>query len=152
MQTLPHQAQQTINFHQAKLSPYMLPLGKAMAKTYLLPFATLLVVNVVINLLASQVAGLFTGFIGSAASLAIFVAVLYYGWRWAEGRWHGTSLFVEFTAVNKARRTLEAELNFANPKDGIIQQRMSEYTQLVDAFIKTMHGYGYIPGVSEIAQ
>jgi len=145
MQTLSHQAQQTINYQQARLSPYMPQLGMAMAKTYLVPFGGLLVVNVLINLLMLQIPGLFSGLIGGAASLAIFIAILYYGWRWSEARWHGTSLFVEYTAISKARRTLEAELNQADPSDPVIQQYMSDYKQLADAFIEKMNEYGYLP-------
>ncbi len=149
MQTLSAQAQQTIEFHQAHLAPYMPPLGMAMAKTYLLPFTGLLIVNVIINLLMTQIPGLFSGLIGSAASMAIFIAVLVYGWRWAEARWHGTSLFVEYTSISKARRTLEAEIAKPKSKDEVIQQYMSDYTQLVTAFIETMTGYGYAPTAVE---
>lgn len=149
MQTLSHQAQQSIAYHQARLSPYMPPLGVAMAKTYLVPFGGVMIANVLINLLMFQIPGLFSGIIGSAASMAIFLAILFYGWRWAEARWHGTSLFVEYTAISKARRTLEAELAGEKSKDAVIQQYMSDYTRLANAFIETMSNYGYMPKIVE---
>jgi len=145
MQTLSHQAQQTIDYHQMQLSPYMPALGMAMAKTYLVPFTALLIANVILNLLMAQIPGLFTGLIGGAASLAVFLGILFYGWRWSEARWHGTSLFVEYTSISKARRQLESEINAEKPKDEHIQQHLVDYTDLATAFIATMNSYGYMP-------
>lgn len=145
MQTLTHQAQQTIDFQQARLSPYMPSLGAAIGKTYLVPFGGLMVANLIINLLIFQIPGLFTGIIGSAASLAVFLGVLYYGWRWAENRWQGTSLFVQYTALSKSRRLLRAELVAENPSDAVVQQYMSDFVGLVDGFVDRMHELGLIP-------
>jgi hypothetical protein len=149
MQTLSQQAQQRIERHQSLLSPYMLPLGMAMAKTYLIPFTGVLIANVLINLLMTQVEGLFSGILGSTATLAIFLGILFYGWRWTEARWHGTSLFVEYTAISKARRTLQTELKEDKSKEAVIQKYLDDYTQLATAFIETMKSYGYSPKLTD---
>lgn len=149
MQTLTHQAKQTINFQRTRLAPYMPLLGKSIAKTYLVPFGGLMVANVLVNILMMQVPGLFSGLLGSAASLVIFFGVLYYGWRWAEQRWHGTSLFVQFTALNKSRRILSDEIELENPSDAAIQQYMSDFVTLVNSFVETMNEYGLITEIVE---
>mgnify|MGYP001554189924 CR=1 FL=1 len=120
-----------------------------MAKTYLLPFTGLLIANVLINLLMNQVEGLFSGVLGSAATLAVFLGILFYGWRWTEDRWHGTSLFVEYTAISKARRALQTELKEDKSKEAVVQKYLADYTQLATAFIETMNNYGYTPKPSE---
>src|SRR5690606_10003603 len=111
MQTITSQAQQTINYQQERLAPYMPLLAVRMAKTYIVPFGGLLIANTIIILARATMLGLFAGVLGSLASLMVFFAVLYFGWRYAEGRWGGTTLFVAYTAVSKARRVLQSELN-----------------------------------------
>lgn len=149
MQTLTHQAQQTIEFQQQRLSPYMPLLGMAVAKTYLVPFGGLLIVNVISLTLMTALPGLFRGLIGSFASVLVFFAVLYYGWRYAERRWNGTSLFVAYTTVSKSRRTLQAEITSANPSNARIQELMTEYVRLVDALIDLLHNQNLVPEVYE---
>jgi len=145
MQTLTHQAQQTIEFQQQRLAPYIPILALTIAKTYIVPFGSLLLVNVLSLILMSLLPGVFRGVFGSFASVLLFFAVLYYGWRYAERRWNGTSLFVAYTTVSKSRRTLEAEIASANPSNTMIQEHMTEYVKLVDALIETLHEQELVP-------
>lgn len=139
MQTLTHQAQQTIDYQQQRLSPYIRVLGIAVAKTYLLPLGGLLMAYIVNGMLITLIPILFGGLIGTITSLAVFFAVLYYGWRFAEKRWNGTSLFFAYATVGKARRDLQAEITSANPSDATIQQGMSDFVKLSDALIEMLH-------------
>lgn len=149
MQTLTHQAQQTIDYQQQRLSPYIPLLGVAIAKTYIVPFGALLLVNVLSLVLMSTLPGVFRGLFGSFASVLVFFAVLYYGWRYAERRWNGTSLFVAYTTVSKSRRTLENEIKSANPSNTMIQEYMTEFVKLADALIDLMHNQNLVPEVYE---
>lgn len=149
MQTLNAQAQQTIEFQQQRLSPYMPPLGTTIAKTYLIPFGGLLLANVAILFLSSTIPGLFAGLIGSTASFLVFFVILFYGWRFSERRWHGTSLFIAYTSVSKARRVLENEIKSDDSSDATIQQYLSDYVQLADNFITIMHNNNLVPEIHD---
>ena len=150
MQTLSHQAEQTIAYQQARLSAYTPLLLKRLARTYLIPFFALMIAYLVINIVGGFMPALVGSVLGSVISLVVFMAVLFISYRFAENRWHGTALFLNYTAVGKARRLLEAELATENPADVVIQGYMSDYIQLVDSFIETMHDHQLIPEVTEI--
>ena len=149
MQPITDQAQQTIQFQQARLSPYSPLLVRILAKTYLLPLGALLLAYIVANVLIALMPDVLGGMVGTLGSLVLFLGFIYFGWRLAENRWHGTELLLTYTAVSKARRTLEAELELGNPSAMNVQQSMSEYVKLADNFIETMHNHNLYPEIIE---
>lgn len=145
MQTLTYQAQQTIEFQRQRLSPYISLLGVTIAKTYLVPLGALLIAYIILSALP----GVFQGLVGSIASALVFFVVLYWGWRYANRRWNGASLFAAYAAISKARRTLEAEIISANPSNARIQELMTGYVRSVDALIELIHNQNLVPEVYE---
>lgn len=134
-----------IEVEQERLQPYMPLLTLAIFKTYVVPFGGLILANVIVIFGANSGTGLFTGLIGSTASVLLYFAILYFGWRYGESRWGGTGLFVLYTAVSKARRLLEAELETEPIQPDVVNQYAGEFAASVDALITAMQDRGMMP-------
>ncbi len=150
MQPITNQAQQTIAYHQQRLSAYVPLIVKALAKTYGLPLFGVFIANIALSVAFSSSPEIFSGFLGTLITVSVFFGVMIVGWRYAESRWHGRTLLVGYASISKTRRLLQNEIESLTPSDSRIQEGMSVYAQSVDEMIQMMHSYNMIPEIIEV--
>jgi len=150
MQPITNQAEQTIAYHQQRLSPYIPLIFIALAKTYGLPLGGVLIANIVLSIMYSGSPDIFSGLLSTVITVAVFLGVMTIGWRYGESRWHGRILLVGYTLVSKTRRLLQNEIESHTPSDSRIQEMMSVYAQSVEELMDMMHGYNMIPETIEV--
>lgn len=111
-ETIQEAEQQRDEVHDA-VQPYMATLAQRVISNYALLFGAVVAFNVlVLNVLFALMPFIpqsTMGVLGFAGNLLI----LYYGWRFLEGRNSATALFVLYTQYSSQRRTLTAQLDAA---------------------------------------
>jgi|GEM_PF-6634090 len=150
MQPITNQAQQTIAYQQQRLSPYVPLIMQALFKTYGLPLGAVFLTHLLLSVVFSTLPEANSGFLRTLISLPIFFGILIVSWRYSESRWHGQTLLMGYSAVSKARRLLQNEIESLTPSDSRIQEEMSIYVQSTDGFMDIMHNYNFIPEIIEV--
>lgn len=148
MESIIQHAQETIQHAQERISSYISPILRAIVKTYFIPVLGIFLARIAMYIANDAViGGLFIGMPGAVLSIIIFLAILYYGLRFSEQRWHGTALLIAYSAVSKARRILESLLAAENPEPLYIKQGTENYNECVDRLMQAVHDYGLQPKV-----
>ena len=151
MQPITNQAEQTIAYQKQRITPYIPLIVRELVKTYGIPLGAVFIANLILSVVFSTSPATYSGLLGALISLPVFFGVLAISWRYAENRWHGRSLLMGYSAVSKARRMLQNEIESFSPSDDRIHEMMSIYVQTVEGLMDTMHKYNLIPETIEMA-
>lgn len=128
------------------LRPYLPALVQRLALTYGLP---MLAAVLLATLGAVAISNVLPNSTTTLVVLGLNIAVLYFGWRFAERRYRGTGLFMLYSAYSRERRELEmlirrAEKGLLSEPDVLTMKR-----QMADdaarAFLDAMRAEGVQP-------
>ncbi len=127
------------------LSPYTRQLGQRMLRTYLVAAAAGILGIVILNFLRAGLIEPDTTMDWVARGVIVLLGALafYAGWAFGERRWQGTSYFVLFSALGRARRSLQAHIDAARAQPDALDAAQLEadqahYLALVDDFAQVM--------------
>lgn len=140
-------AETAANRQREMLRPYLPGLLNRLALTYGLPaLGAVLVAAIVSRVLDSLFPpSLTTSFTVFLVALAIII----FGWRYAERRWEGTSLFVLYTAYSRERRALErlagSAANGEQVSTAEIDNRLEAARKAAEQFLEGAQKQGIAP-------
>lgn len=143
------EAREFMQQQRERLRVYTPALGNRLLLTYLVPIIGMLAVTTLLGVFGSRALPESTlSLLGLAANIVILV----YGWRWAEKRLRGTSLFVLWSRYNKERRELELLLKRADAshemQPEIIDMKRDLLQNAADNVVSAMQGVGVSPQAS----
>ena len=127
-----------LNHQSERIRPYLPEIFKRLTLVYAIPFTLVLLTSTLGGIVVSNFIPVSTtNIIIFALNIFILVRV----WRWAEARWHGTSLFIMYTRFSRARRDVRGETTSAR----VLDAHLDQFNQVAEAFLAQIHNLGVQP-------
>lgn len=126
--------QTRIDTASERVRPYLSPLVKRMARTYLPP----VILGIILNLFGREILAQFIPYSATALlGLVVFIAILYFGWRALDKQFGGIRLYMLWLIFSRDRRALRALLTQPDKIDSaVLSEHARQMEQSADEFIR----------------